>query len=278
MGRVKIKINRESLLDLYHNQGLSPQKIGKIYNCSWATVINRIKEHGITKKNPAIARMRYPKVDFNGPDNLKAYMIGFRIGDLNVYRVSEKSETIVVRCHTTQHEQADVVSGLFSKFGRVDDSMRPNGHYYLNSFLNNSFGFLLLKDKSVWAWIRKPNVRFAFIAGYTDAEGNFIINQGRARFKIDSYDKDVLDTITRWLNYANISYKMRLIFKKGSKQKIYDKIGSYHGDLWRVNINNARDLERFISLVRPFLRHSQRIRDMELCSENIANRIKNGTI
>jgi len=274
----RLNLELESLKELYLNKNLSTYKIGKLLNCSASTVTNRLIEFGVPIKSPAIARMKYKKFDFDGEDEQRAYMIGFRIGDLNVYRVSENSETIVVRCHTTQSEQVEVINSLFSKFGRVDDTIRPSGHYYTNCFLNNSFKFLLPKDKSAWAWIKEPKTRFAFIAGYTDAEGNFIINQGRARFKIDSYDKNVLDTISKWLNCVGISYKMRLIFKKGDKQKIYGKMGIYHGDLWRLNINHANDLKKFIFLISPFVRHSQRLYDMNLCSKNIEKRIKNGTV
>src|SRR3989344_2375035 len=217
----RLKVAPGNLKELYLNKNLSTYKIGKLLNCSASTITNRLIEFKIPIKSPASARMKYDKFDFTGDDAQRAHMIGFRIGDLNVYRVSENSETIVVRCHTTQREQVNVIKDLFSRFGRVDDSIRPNGHYYMNCFLNNSFKFLFPKDKSAWAWIQEPESRLAFIAGYTDAEGNFIINQRRARFKIDSYDKDVLDTIAQWLNDIGILYKMRLIFKKGDKQKIY---------------------------------------------------------
>lgn len=278
MGRTKIDISKELLEKLYCNQNLSSRSIGKIFNCNWATIINRLKEYKIPLKSSAFARMRYVKKDFEGTEAEKAYTIGFRIGDLNVYRVSENSETIVVRCHTTQKDQIDVINSLFSRFGRVDDKIRPNGHCYTNCFLNNSFKFLFPKDRSAWVWIQESASRFAFIAGYTDAEGNFIINQGRARFKLDSYDKEVLDDIAMWLDDAEIGYKMRLIYKKGDKQKIYNKVGIYHNNLWRLNINRAKDLREFISLISPFMRHRKRISDMDLCYKNIERRIKNGSI
>lgn len=278
MANTRLNIDSQNLKELYLNKNLSTYKIGKILNCSASSITNRLIEFKIPIKSAALSRMKYKKLDFDGNDAEKAYMIGFRIGDLNVYRVSENSETIVVRCHTTQQEQVNVISALFSKFGRVDDSVRPNGHYYMNSFLNNSFKFLFPKDKSAWAWVQKPATRFAFIAGYTDAEGNFIINQGRARFKIDSYDKDVLDTIAQWLNDSNISYKMRLIFKKGDKQKIYGKMGIYHGDLWRLNINYADSLEKFILRTMPYLKHSRRIDQAKICLKNIQARKQNGYI
>lgn len=278
MSNYRLKIDSNKLRKLYWDQSLSPYKIARIFNCSFSTIQNRLTEFKIPMKSPALARMRYKKSDFNGSDTDKAYMIGFRIGDLNVYQKSENSETIVVRCHTTQTEQVDVIKILFSKFGRVDDSVRPNGHYYMNCFLNNSFKFLFPKDKSAWAWIQEPATRFAFIAGYTDAEGNFIINQGRARFKIDSYDKDVLDTITQWLNDADISYKMRLIYRKGDRQKIYGKMGIYHGDLWRLNINHADSLGKFILLMMPYLKHARRINHTQMCLNNIHTRKQNGYI
>lgn len=278
MGRIKINIPKNLLKQMYCDQGLGSRLIGKKFNCNWATVINRLKEFKIPLKSFASSRMKYMKKNFDGTEIEKAYMVGFRIGDLNVYRVSENSETIVVRCHTTQREQVNLINDLFSKFGRVDDTMRPSGHYYVNCFLNNSFKFLFPKDRSAWDWIQKPATRFAFIAGYTDAEGNFIINQGRGRFKIDSYDKDALDAIAKWLDDASVSYKMRLIFKKGDKQKIYNKICLYDSDLWRLNINEAHSLERFIKKIYPNLKHRKRVSDAKTVLKNINDRQLNGTI
>lgn len=278
MGRVKVKIPKNLLKRMYYDQNLSSYSIGKKFNCSWSTIINRLKEFGLPLKSPALSRMKYKKKDFNGTEAERAYMTGFRIGDLNVYRVSKSSETIVVRCHTTQQEQADLIKSLFSKFGRVNDAVSSGGHYYMNCFLNNSFEFLFPKDESALNWIKKSATRLAFIAGYTDAEGNFIISQGRARFKIDSYDKDVLGAIARWLSDVGISYKMRLIFKKGDKQKIYDKTGVYSSDLWRLNINKARSLEKFVKKISPYLKHRKRVSDAKMVLRNINDRRFNGTI
>src|SRR3989338_7042349 len=127
MGRAKIIIKKESLRRLYHEENLTPLKIGQRLGCSFKTVRNRLTEFGIPFKNPSIARMRYPKTDYSGSLADKAYMIGFRVGDLNVYMRSPASETIVVRCHTTQKEQVVVMQDLFDKYGKV--SISPRGEH-----------------------------------------------------------------------------------------------------------------------------------------------------
>lgn len=275
MGRKKIAIGKKLLEKLYLKQNLSPNKIGSILNCSFSTISNRLKEFNIPLKTPALARMKYFKVDFDGNEILKAYMLGFRLGDLNVYKRSKNSETIVARCHTTQIEQVKILEALFNNFGHVGVS-NNKGHFNANCYLNNSFNFLLSKNKYSWTrFINKPELAAPFMAGYTDAEGNFIINQGRARFKIDSYDFSILSWISNWLTTQSISNKFRLIYKVGDKWN-----GRYplNKDLWRLNINEANSLGRFIELVMPYSKHKRRISGARVCLKNINNRTKNGTI
>ena len=138
MRSVKIPIDKNELRSLYIDQNLTPLKISKIFDCNIITIRNRLKEFNIPFKDPAFARTRSKRKDFNGNLTTKAYMIAFRIGDLNVYRPSLKSQTIVVRCHTTQVEQILIVESLFNDFGKVTTSLN-NGHYHINFFLNNTF-------------------------------------------------------------------------------------------------------------------------------------------
>lgn len=271
MSRKKINIEKKLLNELYHNKNLSARKIGEIFNCSWSTIINRLAEFNIPFKSPSAARMRYPKKDFNNNLIDRAYMIGFRIGDLNVYKPSPNSETIVVRCHTTQKEQIKVMKKLFSKYGKVSIS-NNKGQYHINCFLNNSFNFLITKNERCWYWIKNNYKAFwAFIAGYTDAEGNFILNQNRARFKIDSYDYNVLKLISLWLTKQKIENKFRRVCKKGESKY---KRRFWNNDLWRLNINRADSLEKFINSIMPFLAHSRRIKYAQICLNNIKIRKK----
>lgn len=272
MGAPKIIIPKQILAKLYLDKNLTPLMIGKKFGCSFKTITNRLVEYKIPLKDPAFARMRYSKKDFDGSLAEKAYMVGFRIGDLNVYKKSPNSKTIVVRCHTTQEQQLIIINSLFKKFGRVTNSFN-SGHYHTNCFLNDSFGFLISKDFLSWKWIRNcdnKNTAFGFIAGYTDAEGNFILNQNRARFKIDSYDFEVLNWFSLWLAKNGIYNKFRCIYKKGESVRGYNY--SFKKDLWRLNINEMSSLRSFILNILPFLRHATRIQDAKVCLKNIYDR------
>ncbi|MFH1769154.1 MAG: LAGLIDADG family homing endonuclease [Parcubacteria group bacterium] len=274
MSRKKISINSGVLEDLYLRRNLSPYKIAGILNCSFTTISNRLREYSIPLKSPSFARMRYAKYDFDEDLVNKAYIIGFRIGDLNVYKPTENSETIIVRCHTTQYEQVEVMKSLFESFGHVQISCNKQ-HFHVNCYLNGSFDFLLDSVDDMLGWIKKRSHSLAFIAGYVDAEANLIINQGKARFKIDAYDKEVLQWISNWLSENNIENKLGKIYKRG---QILKWRKPFRKDLWRLNINHGSSIERFLLASLPYLKHSKRIADAKLCLENVKTRRKNGTI
>ena len=269
MGNIKISIDKKKLRLLYIIANLTPLKISKVFGCTPITIRNRLKEFKIPLKDPAFARTRSERKDFNGTLATKAYMVAFRIGDLNVYRPSINSQTIVVRCHTTQKEQISIIKSLFDGFGKITISFNK-GHYHINCFLNNTFMFLLTKDDSSWYWLKNNNDLMPyFIAGYVDAEGNFILNQTRARFKIDSYDVGILTHISEWLTSLGINNKFRKIYTKGDP---WNGTFPINEDLWRLNINDMVSLSRFIQLILPIAKHKKRISDMKICLKNINNR------
>jgi len=274
--RSNYKIPKKELLNLYYKKNKSPYFIGKIYGCSFSTITNRLKKYNIPKKSHSLARMRYKKFNFSNNNIKKAYLIGFRLGDLRVYKTNKNAETVIVQCHTTCNDQIRLIDKLFMKYGKVTLTPLKDGSTDINCFLNRTFNFLLPKNDNIKDWICSNKKSFcSFMAGYTDAEGNFIINQGRARFKIDSYDKNILKKIHCWLNNYNIISKFRRIGKKGEMRPegyVFNK------DLWRLNINEANSLFKFINLIKPFISHRKRLKDINICIKNIIKRKKLGTI
>lgn len=273
MSRIKIDIDSKELEGLYIQNNLSLIEIGKIYNCTPVTIKNRIMEFNIHLKDSTTARIKYKRKNFSGDGIERSYMMGFRLGDLNVYKPKSKSYgTIIARCHTTKIDQVTVIRKIFDKYGRVTVSRSDINKYNVNCFLDNSFVFLLDKTMPI---LKGKNEYYAFIAGYTDAEGNFILNQGRGRFKIDAYDYFILNKINEFLINQICIVKMRKIEERGK----FLKNGVIRNqDLWRININEARSLERFINNILPFMKHKKRISDAKLVLNNIIDRRKNGTI
>lgn len=272
--RSKIIVPKNELKKLYYQEKKSKYKIGKIYNCSFKTVLNRMREFGMKPLPRSIIQSKYEKNNFFGDKIEKAYLLGFRLGDLNVYKTSAHSEVIVVRCHTTRKEQIQLIKSLFEKYGKVNYKINSNDKsYYINCFLNNSFLFLLPNLDKVENWIKRSKKHsFSFAAGYVDAEGNLGVYDGRARFKVDSYDKNIIF----W--FYKLFIKNRIICPKpvkiGKKNQIYDKkLGyKYNRDLWRIRVSETRSLEILFNCIQPYLKHKKRIKDFNKCLKNLNDR------
>ena len=117
--RHKIFISKRELTKLYYQEKKSKYKIGEIYKCSFKTVLNRMRDFRMVPLSRSIIQSTYDKKDFSGNLTEKAYLIGFRLGDLNVYKTTPNSEVIVVRCHTTVREQVELMRKLFNPYGKV---------------------------------------------------------------------------------------------------------------------------------------------------------------
>lgn len=272
--RKKILIPKKELQRLYYKEKKSKYKIGEIYNCSFKTVLNRMREFDMKPLSRSIIQSRYFKNDFSENNIEKAYLIGFRLGDLNVYKTANHSEVIVVRCHTTRKEQVQLIKKIFSKYGKVSyKTDGKNNSFHVNCFLNNSFEFLLPKEDNVVDWIIEQNIySSAFAAGYIDAEGNFGVYSGRARFKIDSYDKNIILWFSDWLRNNNILFPSPR--KIASKGYVYNKkFGyKYNKDLWRITVNSQESLLKLFGLIGHYLKHKKRIIDFNKCLKNLNER------
>lgn len=244
-------------------------------NCTGDTIRNRLKEHKLPFKTKSEAHIRYKKRPFDGNRITKAYMIGFRIGDLSVRKPYKNSHIFDVRCHTTVIDQVNLFKKLFKKYGKISLYKTPRPSFNIYCHLDESFSFLL--SKNIESWIEKKNIyTIAFIAGYVDAEGSFGINQNRARFKIDSYDYEILRFINKKLLKLGIKTKFWRIARKG--KKVYSKNILWNQDLWRLNVNEAYSLLKFINMITPYIKHRKRVSDAIICIKNILKRKQNGTI
>jgi|SRR3989344_1050941 len=270
--RERIEISKQDLTRLYYGERKSKYKIGAVYDCSFKTVLNRMREYGMKPLSRSIIQSRYEKNDFSGIKTEKAYLIGFRLGDLNVYKTVPHSEVVIARTNTTHTEQLKLLKKLFDKYGRVSATQnRKLKSININCFLNNTFDFLLPKTDYVENWISQ-NLEYsrAFAAGYVDAEANVGVYDGRARFKIDSYDKGILKWFYDWFRNNNITCPFP---KEIAFGKIYGT--KYNKPLWRIRVSESSSLVLLYKSLRPFLRHEKRIRDFNLCINNIYDRRNN---
>lgn len=202
-------------------------------------------------------------------------MLGFRYGDLNVYKPPGASETIVVRSHSTLSVQGDLFKSLFCRYGTITVSENARS-IQMTCYLNTTFSFLLTKyPAEMRTWLSSSEVLlWAFAAGYIDAEGTFGLNQGRGRFKIDAYDYEILSDLNALLLRHGLNSKFRIIAKKGEN----DYGWVWKENVWRLSVNEAGSLERLIGYLKPYLLHKKRSADANMVLQNIKTRRLHGTI
>ena len=260
-----IPISKKKLKSLYINKKLSCAKIAKIYNCDAVTIFEKLKRHKIMTRNLSKSTIKYSKEKFNGNKVLMAYMIGFRLGDLNVKAVNNNATVIIKSC-TTKQDQLKLIKKVYGLYGHFWVKTY-NKTYNIICLLDSSFNFLIKKENKIEEWIMKnDNYFLAFLGGYTDAEGNFGVYQNRARFRLGTYEKNILLQIQKKLISLGILTKFRLEKKAGNLTN--------KKDFYRISINQKDSLLNFIRLMEHYLEHEKRYKDMQKCKKNILERNK----
>jgi len=206
--------------------------------------------------------MRY---DFSGSSLEKAYLIGFRIGDLNV---SYNASSIKVKSNTTHVIQVDLLKALFQKYGPIWISTpASNGNiFHCSIALNKTFSFLIPKPDSIPKWILRSKSHFlSFLAGYIDAEGTIRVYANRARLRIGSYDRHILNDIHEWLVSRDIKNSFRLEDRAAQ--------GKRNADFYRVDIMDKHALLTTLDFIIPHLKHKRRSGDARIALQNVLSRI-----
>lgn len=244
--------------------------------CSASHVRDSLREYFIKtrtiQESKALTKPIHKRTNFSENLEEKAYLIGFRIGDLYVNKTHPNSPTIRVSTNTTKKEQRVLFKKLFSKYGHVKQyNTDKNGATSLRAFVNNSFNFLLEKKDKIDDWILQNNTYFLnFFAGYVDAEGSFCIYNGYGGvFSIRSQDKNILWSIYGKLREGRILCKPpKLVWPAG---EIRSNIRN-NKDAWGLFIYRKDSLIELVKILRPLIRHGKRFKNMLSVEKNVKDR------
>ena len=258
----------EKITRLYIDDGLSLNAVAARLGCSERTVRRKLAEAGVARREDG-SEPRYARADFSGNLVEKAYLIGFRIGDLHV---ATHGRSIVIKCTSTRDEQIALFRTLFERYGHVftDEATvtrRQRQSIGMIARLNLTFDFLLPKQDAVPEWILASDEPFfAFLAGYIDAEGYFRTYVTpkqpipRARLEVRSYDAVLLTQLGDGLNARGIRCTpARLRVRAGYTNRYGVRSNR---DLWGLGVHRRDALQRLITLIEPHVRHPRRRRDM----------------
>ncbi len=264
------EIKKGDLKKLYINKGLSSRKIAKIYKCAYSTIDRKIRKFGFPIKTLAAAHIITPRISFCGNLREKAYLIGFRIGDLRARKMYKNSETILVDCGSTKFRQISLIKTLFSKYGRVwVGKPSKSGKVQIECSLDKSFLFLLKRYHKFPIWALKNRILFfSILAGFTDAEGSFYVTKDKksSGFSLGNYNKMLLKQIKGKLEKLNFTPRLSLGVRKGYR----GKDGYVHRqDYWILTIYRKAEIYKFIQIIKPFLKHKDKIQDADRVIQNI---------
>lgn len=272
--RKPVIITKKTLINLYLKRKFSQNQIAKTMHCSVWAIEKLMKKYKIKSRGLSESQMIYPKFNFSGNPTERAYLIGFRLGDLNVERAKLQ---IQVRCSTTRPAQVQLIRDLFSKYTHLGIK---NTRYINNQlitdircFLNKSFNFLLPKKDKIEPWILKNDkFFFAFVAGYTDAEGCLLIRKYKkskipvAGFELQSSDKNIINQIWK---------KIILFGIRAPRPKVNRPIGVINRkNIWRLSIFRKSSLLKFLGFIEPYLKHHDKKNKLYFLKKNIISRLK----
>ena len=275
-----INIPKGELRKLYLEKKMSSTEIAKEFNCSATLIKNKLREYKIPirplKEALALSNTpRYPRHDFSGNLEEKAYLIGFRRGDL--YARQARSRTIGVEMSSSKKAQHELFRNLFSKYGHIRQSWTkaPDGTWEISvcCYLNNTFKFIIEKKDLIESWIVRNKKYFAaFLAGYADAEGSFCLCGGNAVFSIRSQDKDILHQIREKLIELGILLRPPQIVRKKGTKDIRGTISNEN--IWAIFMHRKNAILKLIDLINPYLKHADKRRHMKILTNNILERDK----
>lgn len=254
--------SRDLLENYYWEQGYSLSQISKLFGTiSPDTVRYRMKKYNIPRRPSD--RKNYIRFRFSGDMNEKAYLMGFRTGDLHAFKHCR-----LIKIETTSPRNAlvNMFKKAFEKYGKVIVRETKGGYTEKTNriycFLDSSFEFIINKPKIIPDWILKDESLFySFLAGYCDGEASWIITQhkkyeGRYKdlvFSLGTCDKDVLEQIHQKLKELGFRSHLYMVRKRG----VYgERVCNF--DLYRVMIHRVKDVIKLAKTLLPLSLHEEK--------------------
>ena len=260
---------KNELIQYYINNKLSTWAIEKKYGFCRGTIHRKLKEYGLLTRDRADSHILPGRKDFSGNLIEKAYIIGFRLGDLGVRKIWPNSKTISVASGSTIKEQIDLIKQLFEPYCKIWIKEARNGKINIMAHLNESFDFLLSKDFPEWVSVNKHHF-FSFLAGFSDAEGSFSIHNHAGCYQLGNYDYPLLLKIKKDLNKFEIPCSKLYVAKMKGKRNNQGYV--YNSDYYSIRISKKQDLLNFCNELKPFIKHKNKIEDLKKVEANIIER------
>lgn len=258
----------KSIRAISRNTGISREKI--------KAILLKSKRKLLTNDEAVIfANRRNERIPFNGTVEEKAYVYGFVVGDVHVYKRSKFTLRAVTS--STRSYFVELFKSIFEKYGKVNARyVSKEKMWSLSVDLDYaSFSFLEgRKCNKLPEWI-KEELFFDFMAGLVDAEGSIMLRKAGRYFqyvvRLCGEDGGLLRDIAEVLKRKGYVPSLSRLFKKGHERKWGEKIMRYNADFYQLDI--ARKKEAIHMLGKLKIRHAEKIKRkkqlVDICRKNV---------
>lgn len=276
-----IRLTKHGFEYLYYNKKLSLKKIANIAHCSESGLERRFKSYHLKSRTTQNRTCKIKKFNFSGNLAEKAYLIGFRLGDLNIIKGVSVTQ---VRCSSSVFAQIKLIKQLFSKYSRPKVTKYLDRKFRIPKWdivflVNRSFDFLISKDDEIPQWIQKnKQLFFSFLAGYSDAEGSFLIRKGKPKnkigfgvYEIGSQQKNIIIQI--WKNLSE--YRIQTPYPTISKKAGYTQPNGIinNKDFWHLTIAKKDSVWKLIQEIESYIKHPNKVNELMRVKENVSLRL-----
>ena len=200
------------ILRLYRDQGKTLNEVSRELGISISTARKHLTRQ--IQLRPSSEPL-YRRVPFSGSEAEKAYLMGYRAGDVNAFQ--DSALTVTARVSTTHQSMIDMFRATFAHHGHC--TMIPRrvfltGYdWQVKVYLDNSFRFLIPKTTALPT---NPALLYVFMAGFNDSDGCWSASDkhGKTTFSFDLTSRshellDILAAVLRKENYHPYVYLSR---------------------------------------------------------------------
>ena len=256
------------ILQLYKTEGKTLEEISDILGISKSTARKHIARQ--IQLRPT-SMPRYPRTPFSGDNLEKAYLLGYRAGDVNVFQ--DSALTVTARVSTTHQAMLEMFRAIFAQYGHCLMTPRrvflAGFDWQIKAYLDNSFRFLIPKPNGPPSETR---LLYVFIAGFGDSDGCWSASNDYGKttfsFNLTSRRRDLLGSIATALHKEGYHPHVYLSREKGTIKMVNGRNETraitLTDDTWTLVMKRKEDVKRLARNVLPYSRHQEKIAKMEL--------------
>jgi hypothetical protein len=265
------KCNPKVLHELYWNQGKTIRAIAQLKGVSFTTARKHLLRETALGRLRTRWTIRYQRTQFSENRLERAYLQGFRGGDLNAARTSPNS--IMARVSTTHPAMLELFTQAFERYGHCSVVPRKvflTGYdWQVRTYLDTSFSYLVTKPQHVPIAVAEF---YAFLAGLSDSDGCWTITHDGTRLKyaflITTEECDLVQSVKSKLQDLAYHPTLHLDRRKGTTKIMHGIFGpreiTLSKDMWELRLQRLGEVSLLASHVLSHSRHREKIEKMQI--------------